>query len=194
MSEIATYLKVGTTALVIDMIEDGWLNGDYALHGSVSALRTISRDPSLRATVKLKNGRLLTALEIQGEYLDRAIQYTQSSGCDPSAETSWPDGRARSSDSSTSRSDTSSMLPRFRDYQSRQDQHQAVNAIAPGLTISMDEVDAARDTQNRQRLQAARSNAQLPQDVVGAAMFLCAAESDFITGQTLVVDGGAQMH
>ena len=36
--------------------------------------------------------------------------------------------------------------------------------------------------------------AELPQDVVGAALFLCAAESDFITGQTLVVDGGAQMH
>lgn len=36
--------------------------------------------------------------------------------------------------------------------------------------------------------------AELPQDVVGAAVFLCAAESDFITGQTLVVDGGAQMH
>jgi proteasome accessory factor A len=83
MSEVATYLKIGTTALVIDMIEDGWLNGDYALHGSVSALRTISRDPTLRATVKLKDGRLLTALEIQGEYLDRAIRYAQSSGCDP---------------------------------------------------------------------------------------------------------------
>jgi NAD(P)-dependent dehydrogenase (short-subunit alcohol dehydrogenase family) len=36
--------------------------------------------------------------------------------------------------------------------------------------------------------------AELPQDVVCAAVFLCAAESDFITGQTLVVDGGAQMH
>ena len=70
-----------------------------------------------------------------------------------------------------------------------------VNAIAPGLTISMDEVDAARDTQNQQRLQARSiKRTELPQDVVGAAVFLCAAESDFITGQTLVVDGGAQMH
>ncbi len=83
MSEVATYLKVGTTALIIDMIEDGWLSGDYSLHGSVSALRTISRDPTLRATVKLKDGRLLTALEIQSEYLERAIRYAQSSGCDP---------------------------------------------------------------------------------------------------------------
>jgi 3-oxoacyl-[acyl-carrier protein] reductase len=70
-----------------------------------------------------------------------------------------------------------------------------VNAIAPGLTISMDEVDAARDTQNQQRLQARSiKRTELPQDIVGAAVFLCTAESDFITGQTLVVDGGAQMH
>jgi NAD(P)-dependent dehydrogenase (short-subunit alcohol dehydrogenase family) len=70
----------------------------------------------------------------------------------------------------------------------------AVNAIAPGLTISMDEVDAVLDTLNQQRLQARSiKRRDLPQDVVGAAVFLCAAESDFITGQTLVVDGGAQM-
>jgi 3-oxoacyl-[acyl-carrier protein] reductase len=67
-----------------------------------------------------------------------------------------------------------------------------VNAIAPGLTISMDEVDAARDTQNQQRLQARSiKRTEVPQ-AVGAAVFLCAAESDFISG--LVVDGGAQMH
>ncbi|MGH7389244.1 MAG: SDR family NAD(P)-dependent oxidoreductase [Candidatus Rokuibacteriota bacterium] len=70
-----------------------------------------------------------------------------------------------------------------------------VNAIAPGLIISTDEIDPARDAQNQQRL-AARSirRTEWPQDVVGAAVFLCTAESDFITGQTLVVDGGAQMH
>jgi 3-oxoacyl-[acyl-carrier protein] reductase len=73
--------------------------------------------------------------------------------------------------------------------------HITVNAIAPGLTLSMDEVDAARDTQNQQRLQARSiKRTEVPQDIVGAAVFLCTAESDFITGQTLVVDGGAQMH
>jgi len=70
-----------------------------------------------------------------------------------------------------------------------------VNAIAPGLIISMDEVDPARDALNQQRLAArAIKRTEVPQDVVGAALFLCSAESDFITGQTLVVDGGAQMH
>ena len=73
--------------------------------------------------------------------------------------------------------------------------HVTVNAIAPGLTLSMDELDPARDAQNRQRLQArAIKRTEVPQDVVGAAVFFCSAESDFITGQTLVVDGGAQMH
>jgi 3-oxoacyl-[acyl-carrier protein] reductase len=70
-----------------------------------------------------------------------------------------------------------------------------VNAIAPGLTISMDEVDPRRDSQNQRRIQArALKRSQLPQDLVGACVFLCSAESDFITGQTMVVDGGAQMH
>jgi 3-oxoacyl-[acyl-carrier protein] reductase len=70
-----------------------------------------------------------------------------------------------------------------------------VNAIAPGLTISMEEVDPARETLNQQRLQArALKRSEFPQDLVGTAVFLCSAESDFITGQTLVVDGGAQMH
>jgi 3-oxoacyl-[acyl-carrier protein] reductase len=35
---------------------------------------------------------------------------------------------------------------------------------------------------------------EVPEDLVGACVFLASAESDFITGQTLVVDGGAVMH
>jgi 3-oxoacyl-[acyl-carrier protein] reductase len=70
-----------------------------------------------------------------------------------------------------------------------------VNAIAPGLTISMEEVSDARMAQNQQRLQArALKRTEVPQDLVGTVVFLCSSESDFMTGQTLVVDGGAQMH
>jgi 3-oxoacyl-[acyl-carrier protein] reductase len=70
-----------------------------------------------------------------------------------------------------------------------------VNAIAPGLTMSMDEVSEARIAQNQQRVQArALKRTEVPQDLVGTAIFLCSSESDFMTGQTLVVDGGAQMH
>jgi 3-oxoacyl-[acyl-carrier protein] reductase len=70
-----------------------------------------------------------------------------------------------------------------------------VNAIAPGLVISMDEIDPARDALNQQRVQArSLKRTEYPEDLVGALVFLCSTESDFITGQTLVVDGGAQMH
>ena len=70
-----------------------------------------------------------------------------------------------------------------------------VNAIAPGLTLSMEEVSEARMTQNQQRVQArALKRTEVPQDLVGTVVFLCSSESDFMTGQTLVVDGGAQMH
>ncbi len=35
---------------------------------------------------------------------------------------------------------------------------------------------------------------ELPEDLVGAMVFLCSSDSDFVTGQTLVVDGGSVMH
>ena len=70
-----------------------------------------------------------------------------------------------------------------------------VNAVAPGLTLSLDEVSEARMARNQQRLQArALKRTEVPQDLVGTIVFLCSSESDFMTGQTLVVDGGAQMH
>ena len=70
-----------------------------------------------------------------------------------------------------------------------------VNAIAPGLTLSLDEVPEDRIEASNIRMQArAIKRAQVPEDLVGAAVFLCSSESDFMTGQTMVVDGGAQMH
>jgi len=70
-----------------------------------------------------------------------------------------------------------------------------VNAIAPGLTMSMDDMPADMMARNEQRLTARslRRN-EMPEDLVGTAIFLCSQDSDFMTGQTLVVDGGAQMH
>jgi 3-oxoacyl-[acyl-carrier protein] reductase len=70
-----------------------------------------------------------------------------------------------------------------------------VNCIAPGLTISTDEVSESRAALEAQRLHARSiKRSQTPEDLVGTAIFLCSSESDFMTGQTLVVDGGAQMH
>ncbi len=70
-----------------------------------------------------------------------------------------------------------------------------VNAVAPGLTMSLDEAVEARIAMDQQRMQSrAIKRSQVPQDLVGTMVFLCSADSDFMTGQTLVVDGGAQMH
>jgi NAD(P)-dependent dehydrogenase (short-subunit alcohol dehydrogenase family) len=73
--------------------------------------------------------------------------------------------------------------------------HVTSKAGVIGLTLSMEDESEARTGQSQQRLQArAIKRAEVPQDLVGTVVFLCSSDSDFITGQTLVVDGGAQMH
>src|SRR5271165_4864701 len=77
LSEVSTYLKVGTTALVLAMIEDKFLSSDLSIDGPVSELRAISHDPSCRRLVPLRDGRRLTAVQIQMEYLELARKYTE---------------------------------------------------------------------------------------------------------------------
>jgi proteasome accessory factor A len=76
MSEISTYLKVGTTALVLKMIEDEWLP-DLTVDTPVQALHEISWDPSLKTSVKLADGRTVTALDLQWEYLDHTKKWVK---------------------------------------------------------------------------------------------------------------------
>jgi Pup amidohydrolase len=80
MSEIATFLKVGTTAIVLAMIEDGELGDDWLLANPVPAIRQISHDPSLTRTILLRDGRRATALEIQWGIFERARKYEQTHG------------------------------------------------------------------------------------------------------------------
>ena len=75
MSEYATYLKVGTAALVLSMIEEGYTIPNIELEEPVKAIREISRDPTLKKQVKLEDGRELTAIEIQRMYWERASEY-----------------------------------------------------------------------------------------------------------------------
>ena len=75
MSEISTYLKLGTTALVLAMIEANFLADDLAISQPVRELHEVSHDPSLQHAVTLADGRTITALDLQGEYLDRARKY-----------------------------------------------------------------------------------------------------------------------
>ncbi len=80
MSEVATYLKVGTTAIVLAMIEDDVLGTDLVLANPVPAIRQISHDPTLTRTVLLRSGRRATALELQWSLLERAQKYERSHG------------------------------------------------------------------------------------------------------------------
>ena len=80
LSEISTYLKVGTTNLVLSMIEAGWLrqNGiDLSVDGPVSALRAVSHDPTLRHRVTLRDGRSMTGVQLQLEYCEQAKKYVE---------------------------------------------------------------------------------------------------------------------
>jgi proteasome accessory factor PafA2 len=75
LSEISTYLKVGTTALVLEMIEANYLTDDLAITGPVRELHAVSHDPTLRHAITLADGRTITALDLQGEFLDRARKF-----------------------------------------------------------------------------------------------------------------------
>ena len=76
LSEVATYLKVGTTAVVLSMIEDGFLDEDFlGMEDPVRAMKEISHDLTCRRRVRLKRGREYSAVEIQREYLAKALEY-----------------------------------------------------------------------------------------------------------------------
>jgi proteasome accessory factor A len=77
LAEISTYLKVGTTALVLAMIEDRFIGVDLAVEQPVRALRDVSHDPSLTHLLSLADGRKLTAVQLQMEYLDLAKKYVE---------------------------------------------------------------------------------------------------------------------
>ncbi len=70
-----------------------------------------------------------------------------------------------------------------------------VNCVAPGSTLSEESPDESTIAYRNTRVSGrAIQRVMLPQDVVGAVRFLLGPESDFVTGQTLVVDGGSHMH
>jgi proteasome accessory factor A len=80
MSETTTMLKVGSADLVLRMLEHGTVLRDMTLENPIRAIREISHDPTGRKTVKLANGRELSALQIQTEFLDRARDFAQRRG------------------------------------------------------------------------------------------------------------------
>jgi proteasome accessory factor A len=80
LCEVATFLKVGTTAIVLAMVEDDALGKDLTLAASVPAMRTVSHDPTCRATIERADGSRVTAVELQWEFLGLARKYAEDRG------------------------------------------------------------------------------------------------------------------
>ena len=83
MCEYATALKVGTTRLVLDLIERGAI-ANIELDQPVAAVKQLSRDPDLKAVVRLQDGRRLSALELQEYYCEAA--HRELAGSDEESE------------------------------------------------------------------------------------------------------------
>lgn len=81
LCEVATFLKIGTTALVLSMIEDDVSPGrSLALADPVDAMHRVSRDRTLRAPLRMADGSTATALAIQWELFSVARKYADEEG------------------------------------------------------------------------------------------------------------------
>src|SRR5712692_9553097 len=84
MSEYTTFLKVGTSSILLRMLEEDpspWR--DLTLENPIRAIREISHDMTCRRRVRLANGRELSAVEVQSEYLNRAMRFAKKRGLSP---------------------------------------------------------------------------------------------------------------
>lgn len=80
MSEVATLLKLGTTSIVLAMIEDDAFPEHLIVKNPVDAIRQVSHDTSLSACIMMTDGRMLTALQVQMELLEAASEYANRYG------------------------------------------------------------------------------------------------------------------
>ena len=87
MSEYATYVKVGTMVALLQMIERDVVFRDLTLENPIRAIREVAHDTTCRRKIRLANGRELSALDIQWEYLDRAMRFARSPGFPPQVQT-----------------------------------------------------------------------------------------------------------
>ncbi|EDY60192.1 Pup--protein ligase [Streptomyces sp. NPDC048523] len=80
MSETTMLLKVGATDLVLRMIEAGTVMRDLTLENPIRAIREVSHDITGRRKVRLASGREASALEVQREYYDKAVDFVERRG------------------------------------------------------------------------------------------------------------------
>lgn len=78
MCEVAEFLKLGTTQIVLQMLEDGFIDDAWTLDQPIAALRRLSVDPA--CAIGLANGRRLTAVELQRLFLEKAAAFKSTSG------------------------------------------------------------------------------------------------------------------
>ncbi|MFM1864921.1 MAG: Pup--protein ligase [Actinomycetota bacterium] len=78
MSEVTTQLKVTITDLMLKMLEDGIVFRDFTIENPIRAIRDISNDIEMKKTIKLANGKDITALAMQREYFEKAQDYASS--------------------------------------------------------------------------------------------------------------------
>ena len=86
MSQTTTLLKVGSAALVLEMIEAGIPLRDFTFDNPIRAIREISHDTTGRRPVRLASGSEISALDAQLEYYSKAVAYVASRGTDPISE------------------------------------------------------------------------------------------------------------
>src|SRR5690349_4843886 len=75
MAELSTYLKVGVTSIVLDLLEAGAEIPTIELEDPVRAIKEVSRDLAVKKTLKLTDGRATTAIEVQRTYLKAALNF-----------------------------------------------------------------------------------------------------------------------
>jgi proteasome accessory factor A len=86
MSEYVTYVKIGSMVALLQMLEDEVVFRDLTLENPIRAIREISHDMSCRRKIRLANGRELSALDIQWEYLERVMRYARTAELAPEVE------------------------------------------------------------------------------------------------------------
>jgi proteasome accessory factor A len=75
MTEYAAALKMGTTGLVLQLIEEGHAPGDLEINEPVEALQEISQDPDRQWIVQLRSGKTMSAIDIQEEFIEAARRH-----------------------------------------------------------------------------------------------------------------------
>lgn len=83
MAELSTYLKVGTMALVLELVEAGWPLPVFELDDPVRAIKQVSRDLDVKQTLKLVDGRPTTAITVQRAYLRAVTDYAANHPLSP---------------------------------------------------------------------------------------------------------------